>query len=309
MSTPRSSGVAEGAAEWTAIPERSNLFALRLMMTVAMALGRSVARWLLVPIALYFVVFAHESRRQSRAYLERVLDRPVRWLDTYRHFHVFAATILDRIWLLREQWSMFDIRVEGAECVREGGQLLYGAHMGSFEAVRAVGREHSGLRVTVAMFEANARKVQALFRAVAPKAQQDIVALGCLGAMLCLRGRLDEGGYVGILADRTPGPEPTQQVTILGAAAQLPIGPFRLACALKRPVVFMIGVYRGGNRYDVYFERLADFSDVEHADRADAIKQAIDAYAARLDFWCRAAPFNWFNFFSFWDADGANVEK
>jgi len=69
---------------------------------------------------------------------------------------------------------------------------------------------------------------------------------------------------------------------------------------LRRPVFFMTGLYLGGNRYRIHFEPLADFSQVERADRDVAIRAAIDRYASRLEYYCRLAPYNWFNFIDFW---------
>jgi len=76
--------------------------------------------------------------------------------------------------------------------------------------------------------------------------------------------------------------------------------PERIAALLKRPVVMMVGLYRGGNRYDVHFERLADMSGVERADRERAIEDALRRYVARLEHYCRLAPYNWFNFYDYW---------
>jgi predicted LPLAT superfamily acyltransferase len=74
----------------------------------------------------------------------------------------------------------------------------------------------------------------------------------------------------------------------------------RLAAMLKRPVVFMSGLYLGGNRYAIHFEALADFTQLERAGRDAAVRLAVTGYAACLERHCRATPFNWFNFFDFW---------
>jgi len=69
---------------------------------------------------------------------------------------------------------------------------------------------------------------------------------------------------------------------------------------LKRPIVLMFGVYRGGNRYDVYFEKLTDMQHVERRDRNAMIETALESYVSRLEHYCRDAPYNWFNFYDFW---------
>jgi predicted LPLAT superfamily acyltransferase len=62
----------------------------------------------------------------------------------------------------------------------------------------------------------------------------------------------------------------------------------------------MAGLYLGGNRYQIHFEPLADFSETSRADRDTAMLAAQQRYAERLSHFCRIAPYNWFNFFDFW---------
>jgi predicted LPLAT superfamily acyltransferase len=136
--------------------------------------------------------------------------------------------------------------------------------------------------------------------AINPAARTDVIGLGHIDAMLRISERLAAGAFVGVLADRTLGEEPLQEVTVLGQRAYLPTGPMRTAAILGCPVIFMIGLYRGGNRYHVEFVPLADFSQVSAGGRAAAVREAVDRYAALLDRYCRSDPLNWFNFFDFW---------
>ena len=69
---------------------------------------------------------------------------------------------------------------------------------------------------------------------------------------------------------------------------------------MKRPIIFMTVLYRGGNGYDIHFELLADFSAVAPRGRTVAVQEAMTRYAALLEQYCREAPYNWFNFFDFW---------
>jgi predicted LPLAT superfamily acyltransferase len=78
----------------------------------------------------------------------------------------------------------------------------------------------------------------------------------------------------------------------------------RMAAVLRQRVFFMAGLYRGGNRYDVIFEELADFTHAAggRGERAALVEAAIARYAARLEHYARQAPDNWFNFHDFWSA-------
>ena len=78
-------------------------------------------------------------------------------------------------------------------------------------------------------------------------------------------------------------------------------GPFRMAAMLGYPVYFMTGLYGGGNRYALHFELLAEFASVPRSQRDAVVRETLEKYAATLERHCKASPYNWFNFFDFWE--------
>jgi predicted LPLAT superfamily acyltransferase len=308
------------SAAWTQHGERGNRLVIRLMAFIAVAFGRRVARALLHPITAYYLAFAPVARRQSARYLARALGRAPTLADRYRHIFTFTCTVLDRVYLARGRLRDFELRLEGAalmdELVAQGrGALLIGAHIGSFEALHAVGASRPGLRVAMAMYPDNARLIHATLQAIAPHFHLDVITIGRPGSTLEVRDWLDTGGLVGMLGDRALGADRPRggrtddhargglvELPFLGQAARFSDGPFRLALLLKRRLVFMVGLYRGGNRYDVRFEPLADFSAPpdDARSRDNLLRDAMQAYVQRLESLCREAPYNWFNFYDFW---------
>lgn len=302
------SGTALVVAEWVTRRERGSPWLMRLMAALSLRMGRRAGRVVLHVIAAYFFLFAPRARRASRAYLRRVLGRQPTARDRFRQVMTFASTIHDRVYLLNDRFELFDIAVEGEELMRErvragGGAFLVGAHLGSFEVTRAIGRRQPGLRVAMAAYEENARKINAMVAAINPGLTVGTVQLGSLEAMLKVRSLLDEGVFVGMLGDRTPGGEATEVVEFLGAPARFPTGPMRVAALLGGEVILMLGVYRGGNRYRVIFEALADFGGVGRGERESAVRAAVARFARRLEAYCREYPYNWFNFYDFWALD------
>jgi predicted LPLAT superfamily acyltransferase len=313
----RNAAPAQGA-DWQRRPERSNMFWLRVMTWISLRLGRGPSRVILFWIAAYFLAFAPIARRMSRRYLQRVLGlkslTEVGWQHLYRHFLSFASVVHDRVYLINDRYDLFDIRLHNRalidDLVADGrGAFLIGAHLGSFEVLRAVGRRQPGLRIAMAMYEENARKINAALTAINPNAQQDIIALGHIDSMIQVHEMLARGIVVGMLGDRSLGNDDTRDVDFLGDRAALPLGPFRMAAIMKRPVLFMTGLYRGGNRYDIHFETLADFSAVAPRGRTVAVQAAMTRYAELLEHFCRTAPYNWFNFFDFWRAPASRQAK
>jgi predicted LPLAT superfamily acyltransferase len=302
------------AAEWIRHRERGSLWLLKIMAFLSLRLGRTLSRVILYLIAAYFFFFGPSARRHSRPYLRRALGRAPTARDRFLQILSFATTIHDRVYLMNEQFEKFNISLEGeamvlAEASAGRGALLIGAHMGSFAVMHSLGRRQGRLRVSMAMYEDNARKISGILAAVNPTAVPDIVSLGRIDAMLSIAERLDQGGCVGVLADRTLGEEPTQAVTFLGKQAFLPLGPMRAAAILRCPVFFMAGLYRGRNNYHVVFERIADFSATAIGGRQAAMCAAIERYAAVLEQYCRSDPYNWFNFFDFWRRPAGSVSE
>ena len=296
--------------DWTQQPERGSMALMRLIAWIGLRLGRPAARALLYPICLYFMCFAPAPRRAGRAYLARALGHPASWREQFRHIHTFASTILDRIFLLNDRLELFEFHIHGEELARQAsqsrqGRLVLGAHMGSFEAVRAIGHHNPDAPpVALLMYEANAQKMSRVMGAINPAAKQEIIALGELDAMLRVQTRLSEGAFIGMLADRSFNTDQIRDevrwLPFLGTPAPFPLGPFRLAALLRRPLLLMLGLYQGGRRYDIHFELLADFSQ-PGLDRQRAIEEALAHYVGRLEHYCRASPYNWFNFYDFWN--------
>ncbi len=291
--------------EWVAKPERSNTWAIRVIAWVALALGRRAARLFLHPICIYFFLFSPEARAASKQYLQKALSRQPSVADLLRHYHAFASTVLDRVFFLSGRFDMLDVRIHGMDgeggILRPGrGCILLGAHLGSFEVIRAFGRKINGPAASMVMYEDNARKLNSVLRALNPDLAKQVIELGKPDSMLRVRDALQRGEFVGILADRVIEGEGTSACEFLGEAAKFPTGPLRMAFMLKVPVMLMVGVYRGGNRYDVHFEQLVDMGAVDARQRDAVLDQALRDYVGRIEYYCRRAPYNWFNFFDFW---------
>ena len=77
-----------------------------------------------------------------------------------------------------------------------------------------------------------------------------------------------------------------------------------IGALLGGPLFFMAAIYRGGNRYDIIFDTLVNFDGAES--KPVLIDRAITRYAEILEKWVIDAPYNWFNFFDFWQAEGAD---
>jgi predicted LPLAT superfamily acyltransferase len=288
---------------WLAQKERGSALLMATLTRIALSLGRPAGAALLYPVCVYFMVFAGPARRASRDYLRRVLGRAPTLRERFRHYHCFAATLLDRVFMQSGRLDRFDCALEGVDTLRAAlapgrGCVLVGAHLGSFEMLRAIAVSECPVPVRVLMHDGHAQKMRRAMRRLDARLRAQVIPLGRPGTMLGVRDALARGEIVALLADRSMHGERHVLCDFLGAPAAFPRGPFELAAMLDAPVVLFSAVYRGACRYDVRFEALPPVPSSD--DRAALVDSRCRAYAAWLERRCRAAPFNWFNFFDFW---------
>jgi predicted LPLAT superfamily acyltransferase len=307
-----STAQANSKPQWAAQSERGNMLALKVIAWIALHLGRRISMWVLVPIVTYFYISSGKARHASRSFLKRIPNQSSSALAVFKHLYTFALVTLDRIYFLNGRLDLFEVSIHDPDnkalgtATRGEGLFLMGAHMGSFDSVRSIAQQYPSLEMALLMYEDNARNIKQLLHAINPEAQQAIISLGQPSAMLQVRDRLTAGGLIGILADRALESSGNTRLNLLGDPASFPEGPFRLAAMLKHPVFFMVGIFEGGNRYTIHLEPVMDFSTVQAQDRTLAAQQAMTKYVQLIQKYLELAPFNWFNFFDFWQSPGAS---
>lgn len=295
--------------DWTRQAERGSPVMLHLIRWIAMHLGRMPARLLLYPITLYFLIFAPVARRASYGYLERVTGSPVRWWHVAKHIHHFAATILDRVFLLSGRLEVLDIRLHHIELVMDtlasgSGCLLLGSHLGSFEVLRALALTRHDFPLKVLMHESHNRTITDILHTINPGIAETVIPLGNTESLLTAYEYVQQGYFLGILGDRVFDREKSTHCEFLGDSAAFPTGPMLVASLLETPVILFFGLYEGGRCYNIYFEKLTDRVVVDRASRNGDLGMWTQKYADRLAFHARRSPYNWFNFYDFWNAGG-----
>lgn len=292
---------------WQSRPEGGGPVAMWLIRTIALKGGRRLGRLLLYPITLYFYLRRAPERLASRQYLQRVFGRPATVRQVFRHMHSYAATSLDRIFLLANGEKEFDIAIEGLDVlehyVAQGrGILMLGSHQGSFEALRAIGARRPAIPVRVVLDKQKTPEMTRLLEQLAPEVGSLVIDAAQDGASIALAmaEACSNGHVVAMLADRAREHEMVRSANLLGSPAPFPVSPWLLAHTLKVPVVLCFGIYLGGNRYRLIFEAFSDLVEVPRQSRGPALDALITRYAQRLEHYIHEAPYNWFNFHDFW---------
>jgi predicted LPLAT superfamily acyltransferase len=282
-----------------------------LLATLARGVGRAPVRFLLLFIVLYYALLKPVVRRSSRDYLKRI-GEPCGFWAVYRHLLCFAQCALDRLYFLSGDMKRFQIRRrEGHEYLadlsaRKQGAILLGAHVGSFEAARALERSSDDVSIHALGYFGNARMLNRELDRAGDNSNRQFVSLqpGELQHLFQVKELIEAGHLVAMLGDRSTGGQ-SVEVEFLGGRARFPIGPYAMAAALQCPVLLTIGLYFSPNSYEVYCEPFMTRVPKRREDPEGFVKCA-QAFAQRLELYCRRAPNNWFNFYDFWDEHGVS---
>ncbi len=151
------------------------------------------------------------------------------------------------------------------------------------------------------MDTAHNQNISRFFDALNPGIAGTVIPPDRPDTLIKVRESLDASYFIGMLGDRVFGADKTTRCGFLGAPITLPAGPMLLAAMMHCPVILFFGLYRGGNRYDIYFEHFADEIVLNREHRAEDIQSWMQRYVERLEHYARLTPYNWFNFYSFWD--------
>ncbi|MEX3021762.1 glycosyltransferase [Kluyvera sp. STS39-E] len=305
---------------WAQQQEVKGLWGMQLMLWVWRVLGRRAFTCLLHPVVGVYWLSATRARRASQNWLQRVRSQlterqmpiPAN-LSSYRHFLRFGEAMLDKIagWRGELQWGRDVVFAPGAEAALNvaspRGKLLLASHLGDVEVCRALAQLQGSKTINALVFSDNARRFKQIMQEMAPQAGVNLMPVTDIGpdtAML-LKEKLERGEWIAIVGDRVAvnpqrgGGWRVCWSRFLGQDAPFPQGPFILASILRCPVDLLFALREQGKLH-VHCEPFSDPLLLPRADRQQALQQAVDRYAQRLEHYALRSPLDWFNFFDFW---------
>lgn len=317
----------EQPLHWSEQEERGSFFALRFMLLLYRMGGKWLCRLLVYPIVFYFFLTGTRARRGSRTYLTRLyhfapnhagFGRPPGTREVLRHFLEFGNSCMDRMdaWtgcIPRTDviWPNRHILVDRMKA-RQGGVLI-GTHLGCMDLLRGVASQFPDLKINALVFIEHAQRFNQMFRIANPGISMQLISVQSFtpDVALMLADKIEKGEFIVILGDRIPAGarDRVEKISFLGHEAPWPTGPMILAGLMNCPVFLIFCLRKTGRQYEVYLEHFEDenLSLPRKSRRAD-LHKAIDRYVRVVEKHCGLAPYQWFNFYDFWNDRDAGEE-
>ncbi|MBP5548593.1 MAG: acyltransferase [Bacteroidales bacterium] len=270
-------------------------------------------RWTDVRVIYFFMAFAIPfymifNRKGYRAMRDFFVRRGARGLRIvwyiFRNHFVFGQVIIDRFAVYAGRG--FDFEHDGKEqvdaCFSEpGGFLMLSSHTGNYELAGCT-LKSDNKRVHALVYAGETEAIMENRGRVLGGHSTDMIPVkNDMSHIFMMNAAIDDGDAVSMPADRLLGSKKNLPCIFMGSEAALPAGPFVFAAQKEIPVFAVFVMKKKATRYTLIVRRVDnEESRSESSVRGRAAIMA-KSYAGILENVVKQYPYQWFNYFDFWN--------
>ena len=256
-------------------------------------------------VTLYYFFFSPSTSRHILTLYRNILNfsKSKAWLGTYRNYYNLGQALIDKVAIMAGIKTNFTFEFEGEAHLhtmisgKKGGLLLSG-HLGNWEAAGHL-LKRLNTRIHIVMFDGEDAQIKEYIDSVTgPKNFNVILVKNDLSHIYKISEALSMNEVVCMHADRFLPGNKTLTTNFFGQPAKFPEGPFILALKLKAPVVFVYAFKEGSNHYHLYSTDIKQYSSAS----GDTMQSILSEYAVSMEEMTKKYPYQWFNYYNFWDA-------
>ena len=292
---------------WYEHTEKTN-FGYKMLYFLLAFFPPKFMRILAFPIGFFYFIFGKETRRFSKKYLSK-LNRT----SSLRHIISFALNIAENVQCWGGKITFSDItfhdddfgdfkkNIDGKK-----GVLFIISHLGNAQMLRGIGMNRTKI-TTVADFSVSSG-LHKLLTKINPDASLQVVNANDFGpeTILFLQEKIEQGEIVVIAGDRiSANTDKHIRLPFLGEGANFPYGVFLLAALLNAPTYFVNGLRKKdlstNPEYDFFIKKNRVDFNCPRSEREGKIIESAKNYARNLAELCEMHPYQWYNFFDFWE--------
>jgi predicted LPLAT superfamily acyltransferase len=320
----------EAPVHWSQHNEQAaGYWQLKFLLVLFRILPVIFLRVLAFPVGFFYFLFSKRGRAESRRYLQKIaplISEPETAkkcrsrFGPLRHIVSFSLALVEKLQSWGGKFPFKNISFHDDdihELVRElengKGVFLVFSHLGNTEMLR--GLLNLGLTgvsrkipVTAVMDVKVTAHFNRILRELNPQSGMDIIGADEVNPQtaIFLEEKLAAGGIVVITGDRTSADKGSKNFMIpfLGKEAPFSSGVFYMAVLINAPVFFVFGLRQKNltlkPQYDLHVHKSALSFGCTRKERFEQSELLARSFADFLENYCKEQPFQWYNFFDFW---------
>ncbi|CAN5364405.1 lipid A biosynthesis acyltransferase [soil metagenome] len=289
---------------------RGGVAGYKAFVFVINTFGLSFAYFVLRFVAFYFLfAAAKESGHSYRFFNQRLgYSKLKAAYSVYKNHYTFGKVLLDKIALLSGRGNLFTFNFDGKhhleKMARDGkGGVLISAHIGNWEIASQL-LSGLGAKVNVVMMDAEYDRIKDYLTTVTGERQYNIIPVKQdMSHIFGISNALINKEFICIHGDRFLEGAKVMGVEFMGGHAYFPAGPFSIAKRLKVPATYVYAMKESDTHYHFFATEPFTFDS--------SVREFIASYAQELEKKVRQYPYQWFNYYDFWQQDlpNLNIEK
>ena len=290
-------------------------------------------RCIAFPVGFFYYIFSKRARTESRRFLNNVssfltddkklLKKTKSFFAPLRHIISFALSLLEKVQTWTGKYNFKNIHFhdddinELIRVLEEGkGVILIISHLGNAEVLRGLlNHGKTGVSRKIPFTAVMDIKVTANFttmlKELNPESVMDIIGADEIGpgSALVFEEKLASGGMVLVAGDRTSALDAGKNIILpfLGKNAPFSSGMFYIASLMNAPVFFIFGLRRKElalkSEYDMHVHKSNISFEGSRKERKEQTVNLAASFVSLLETYCKKQPFQWYNFFNFWQEE------
>ena len=307
---------------WANKVEHTSVLGIKFLFSLYKLFGRLPFRFALAPVVFCIWLTDSKARSASLDYLKRsqkagYLQKKPSGFTTLHHVYYFAETILDKMLAVWSPDYVENLTIDNEDIIKKllqsnKGAVVLTSHMGCVEALMHHGSLNK-MPIIALVHSANTARFTNLVENSHSLKQIEFWEVTDLNpaSIMSLEEKCSQGYMIFIAGDRIPmHSESVAHIKLLQSFAFLPTGGVLLAHMLRLPLLSMtcwrekgaaFSDVKGCNQYHVRFATLANEVRLSRKNRQQDCNELMQKYAKELELAMKNSPFDWFNFYQFWN--------
>lgn len=263
---------------------------------------------ILIPVIPFYFIFGKKSRRSTYVYFHDILGYS-RWESFWmslKCFMTFGEVVLDKFALAAGNLGQFSVNALGRELFDSAldnpkGCIIAGSHIGNMEICGNALRQDKKKIYALIYGGENAflqkKRNESLSQVEMIPVKEDMShSFEMLKALM-------NGDIFMVACDRLYPGERSLKVNFMGHEAEFPLGMFLIAAKLKIPIFSIVTVKVKRLNYKIIVQKIEADESLPRDKYAEAL---VKSYVKSLEVVLDEYPYQWFNFFDFWNIQHNN---
>ncbi len=272
--------------------------------------GQTGGYLLLYPVVFCYVLFSRNIKEVTQPYLSKRFTNlsPLQYfINRFNYILSFGRVLVDRGWLGTDEKADIVGEVTGKEKLLQLAQsgkgiVLVTSHVGNWQSALAK-LDFLPVKVHALMQYDQHAAAKHFFDLGKRKRSFEIIdANGPFGGMIEATAALQRGEIVTIMGDRfVKGTSST--VLFLGQQARFPNAAYILAATVKVPVVVFLAAKISKKNFQLKVWNIFYPEFQTRDSRQEILDDCCRNFAHCLEKYIKLFPYQWYNFYDFWNRD------